>query len=143
MTDIDFQRCQIRVNQGKGKKDRIVPFLTTFKELLAMHADSAKKKGAVYLFESLWKKKYTDRGIRKILKKYSDQAGMVQSISPYKLRHFLLTWLKKNKALTMHSFSLIVDMQSASHLKCILSWPLPVLRMNMSVLSLSFPYKHE
>ncbi|WP_281170828.1 tyrosine-type recombinase/integrase [Shimazuella kribbensis] len=24
--DIDFQQCQIRVNQGKGKKDRIVPF---------------------------------------------------------------------------------------------------------------------
>ncbi|WP_375163211.1 tyrosine-type recombinase/integrase [Laceyella sacchari] len=95
LTDIDFQRCQIRVNEGKGKKDRIVPFPTTFKELLAMHADSAEKKRAVYLFESSWKKKYTDRGIRKILKKYSDQAGMVQSISPHKLRHFLLTWLKK------------------------------------------------
>lgn len=92
---VDFQRCQIRVNEGKGKKDRIVPFPTTFKELLAMHADSAEKKGAVYLFESSWKKKYTDRGIRKILKKYSDQAGMAQSISPHKLRHFLLTWLKK------------------------------------------------
>ncbi len=95
LTDIDFRRCQIRVNQGKGKKDRIVPFPTTFKELLAMHADNSEKKGAVYLFESSWKKKYTDRGIRKILKKYSDQAGMVQSISPHKLRHFLLTWLKK------------------------------------------------
>jgi hypothetical protein len=46
-------------------------------KLLAMHADSVEKKGAVYLFESSWKKKYTDRGIRKILKKYSDQAGMV------------------------------------------------------------------
>ncbi|WP_309495608.1 hypothetical protein [Mechercharimyces sp. CAU 1602] len=34
---MDFQRCQIRVNQGKGKKDRIVPFPTAFKELLAMH----------------------------------------------------------------------------------------------------------
>lgn len=60
-----------------------------------MHADNAEKKGAVYLFESSWKKKYTDRGIRKILKKYSDQASMVQSISPHKLRHFLPTWLKK------------------------------------------------
>jgi integrase/recombinase XerD len=31
----------------------------------------------------------------KILKKYSDLAGMEQSISPHKFRHFLLTWLKK------------------------------------------------
>ncbi|MFC7442042.1 tyrosine-type recombinase/integrase [Laceyella putida] len=62
LADIDFQRCQIRVNEGKGKKDRIVPFPATFKELLAMHADRAEKKGAVYLFESSWKKKYTDRG---------------------------------------------------------------------------------
>lgn len=63
--------------------------------MLASHTNHAEKAGAVYLFESSWKKKYTDRGIRKILKKYSDQAGMVHSISPNKLRHFLLTWLKK------------------------------------------------
>lgn len=60
-----------------------------------MHADSMKKKQAVYLFESSWKKKYTDRGIRKILAKYSEVAGMTQNLSPHKLRHFLLTWLKK------------------------------------------------
>ncbi|MCC3380634.1 tyrosine-type recombinase/integrase [Paenibacillus farraposensis] len=60
-----------------------------------MHADSMKKKQAVYLFESSWKKKYTDRGIRKILAKYSEEAGLVQSLSPHKLRYFLLTWLKK------------------------------------------------
>jgi len=31
-----------------------------------MHADSMNKKQAVFLFESTWKKKYTDRGICKI-----------------------------------------------------------------------------
>lgn len=60
-----------------------------------MHADSLKKKQAIYLFESSWNKKYTDRGIRKILAKYSEQAILVQNLSPHKLRHFLLTWLKK------------------------------------------------
>ncbi|MGW8959403.1 tyrosine-type recombinase/integrase [Paenibacillus sp. NPDC055715] len=54
-----------------------------------------RKKQALYLFESSWKKKYTDRGIRKILVKYSEEAGWVQNLSPHKLRHFLLTWLKK------------------------------------------------
>jgi len=47
------------------------------------------------LFESSWKKKYTDRGIRKILAKYSEEADLVQNLSPHKLQHFLLTWLKK------------------------------------------------
>lgn len=93
--DVDFEQCQIRILQGEGKKDRVVPFPPGFKETLAMHAETVKRKGAVYLFESSWKKKYTDRGVRKILQKYSALAGMESSISPHKLRHFLFTWLKK------------------------------------------------
>ena len=95
ISDIDFDRCQIRINQGKGKKDRIVPFPESFKEVLAMHTQSITQKGGLYLFESSWKKPYTDRGIRKILAVYSKEAGMKHSISPHKLRHFLFTWLKK------------------------------------------------
>jgi integrase/recombinase XerD len=95
IADVDFEACQIRINQGKGKKDRIVPFPSGFKEILAMHASSMAKKGAVYLFESTHKKLYTDRGIRKILANYAKEAGLDQSISPHKLRHFLFTWLKK------------------------------------------------
>ncbi len=53
------------------------------------------RKGGKYLFESSWKRPYSDRGVRKILADYSKAAGMKQSISPQKLRHFLFTWLKK------------------------------------------------
>jgi integrase/recombinase XerD len=95
LNDIDLLNCQIRINQGKGKKDRMVPFPEGFKEVLGIHCDSSLKNNAVYLFESSWKKKYTDRGIRKILEKYSIQAGLDKTISPHKLRHFLFTWLKK------------------------------------------------
>lgn len=95
LSDIDFQRCQIRINSGKGDKDRIVPFPEQFKEVLALHAENLKGKGATYLFESSWKKPYTDRGIRKILERYAQDAGLNKTISPHKLRHFLFTWLKK------------------------------------------------
>lgn len=95
LTDIDFDRCQIRITEGKGGKDRIVPFPDSFKEILAMHAHNSNDKGNKYLFESSWKKPYTDRGIRKILEQYSREAGMEHAISPHKLRHFLFTWLKK------------------------------------------------
>ena len=93
--EIDFDRCQIRITEGKGKKDRIVPFPGSFKEVLAIHVHNRREKGGEYLFESSWKKPYTDRGIRKILENYSQAAGMEHSISPHKLRHFLFTWLKK------------------------------------------------
>jgi integrase/recombinase XerD len=48
----------------------------------------------VFLFESSWKKPYTDRGVRKILARYTQAAGITASISPHILRHFLFTWLK-------------------------------------------------
>ena len=95
LEDVDFERCQIRINDGKGGKDRIVPFPVSFKEVLAMHVDQMSQKKATYLFESSWKRKYTTRGIHKILAKYAEAAGLSKPISPHQLRHFLLTWLKK------------------------------------------------
>src|SRR5881398_4194373 len=53
------------------------------------------EKGAVYLFESSCRNKYTDRGVRKMLACYAAQAGITRSMSPHKWRHFLFTWLKK------------------------------------------------
>jgi integrase/recombinase XerD len=95
LEDVDYDRCQIRIWQGKGGKDRVVPFPVSFQEVLAMHADRMRQRQAKYLFESSWNKPYTDRGIRKILTKYDRKAGITRRISPHRLRHFLFTWLKK------------------------------------------------
>lgn len=95
ISDIDLERCQIRINQGKGGKDRVVPFPFSFREILSMYVTQIQEKKAIYLFESSWKKSYSDRGIRKILMRYTQAAGIESSVSPHKLRHFLLTWLKK------------------------------------------------
>jgi site-specific recombinase XerD len=67
----------------------------TFKEALALHMAAMKSKGASYLFESSWKRRYSDRGVRKLLARYAAAAGLDQTISPHMLRHYLLTWLKK------------------------------------------------
>ena len=92
---VDFDRCQIKIIKRNNKKERLVPFPVSFKELLAMHVDSIKIKKGIYLFESRLGKPYTDRGVRKILAIYTKEAGMEHSISPRKLRHFLFTWMKK------------------------------------------------
>jgi integrase/recombinase XerD len=57
--------------------------------------EQMRTKGAIYLFESMRKHKYTDRGVRKMLARYAAQAGITRSMSPHKWRHFLFTWLKK------------------------------------------------
>ena len=93
--DVDFDSYQLRIVAGKGKKDRRVPFPKSFREILALHVSNANKNKQSHLFESSWKRPYSDRGIRKMLEKYSKMAGMKQTISPHKLRHFLFTWLKK------------------------------------------------
>ncbi len=95
LDEVDVESCQIRITQGKGSKDRQVPFPRPFRELLALHIEHMRAKGAIYLFESVRKHKYTDRGVRKMLTRYAAQAGITHSMSPHKWRHFLFTWLKK------------------------------------------------
>lgn len=90
-----MEQCQIRINRGKGGKDRVVPFPVSFKEALALHAAGMEARGASYLFESSRQHKYSERGVRRMLQRYSELAGLSQPLSPHKLRHFLLTWLKK------------------------------------------------
>jgi integrase/recombinase XerD len=95
LDEVDLDRCQIRINRGKGDKDRVVPFPDAFKESLGMHTEKLRERGATYLFESSWKKPYSDRGVRRMLERYATAAGLEHNVSPHQLRHFLLTWLKK------------------------------------------------
>ncbi len=93
--EVDLNACQLKIISVTGKKDRKVPFPKSFRETLALHLSNANKNKQLNVFESSWKKPYSDRGIRRILEKYSKIAEMDQNISPHKLRHFLFTWLKK------------------------------------------------
>ncbi len=38
--DVDLDRCRIRIEQGKGAKDRYVPYPAAVKETLALHIDA-------------------------------------------------------------------------------------------------------
>lgn len=95
LVDLDLDACRIRITQGKGGKDRYVPFPATFKEALALHVDAQGKAAAAYLFESSWKKPYSTRGVRALLARYAEKAGFEHNMPPHRLRHFLFTWLKE------------------------------------------------
>jgi integrase/recombinase XerD len=95
LSEVNLEQCQLRINHAKGGKDRVVPFPPGFKEALAGHVQLLRQKKAVYLFESRRKKKYSERGVRRMLERYSQKAGLSRPLAPHQLRHFLLTWLKK------------------------------------------------
>ena len=95
ISDVNFEKCQITIPKIGRKKERIVPFPDSFKEVLALYVETILKKGSIYLFESTWKNAYTDRGIRRILAIYAKKADMSTTISPRRMRHFLIAWMKK------------------------------------------------
>jgi integrase/recombinase XerD len=95
LADVDLDACRIRITGGKGGKDRQVPFPASFKETLALHIAAQHSKGAVFLFESSWKKPYSTRGVRAMLARYAAKAGLAHNMPPHRLRHFLFTWLKE------------------------------------------------
>lgn len=95
LQDVNLKQHQIRIQSGKGNKDRIVPFPQAFRELLAVHIDKMTQQNATFLFESNRKAPYSERGIRKMFATYSEKAQLDKTISPHQLRHFLLLWLKK------------------------------------------------
>ncbi len=90
---IDLEQTRIRINQGKGGKDRYVLFPPYFRGELAQYVSIQKEKGASYLFESNRMSKFTTRWIREIVKKYAQRAGITKRIHPHLFRHQILTYL--------------------------------------------------
>ncbi len=95
LKDVDLAALKIRVEQGKGKKDRYVPFPGSFRGELIQFIENQKARGAKYLFETNRLDKFTTRWIRAITKRYAVKAGIQKRIYPHLFRHQLLTHLTK------------------------------------------------
>jgi integrase/recombinase XerD len=93
LKDVDLDSMRIRIDHGKGDKDRYVLFPPSFRGELAQYVSIQKEKGAVYLFESNRMSKFTTRWIREIVKKYARKAEIEKRIHPHLFRHQLLTYL--------------------------------------------------
>jgi len=95
--DIKLQKCVIHIKKDDNdKKVRIVPFYSDFKQSLSEYIKEIQSKSKKeYLFESNWGKPFSPQGIRSILSEYSKLAQMKENITPGKLRHFLLLWMKE------------------------------------------------
>src|SRR6516164_8031855 len=85
-TDIDSQRMVIRVNQGKGQKDRYVMLSPKLLETLRSYFRVVRPKG--WLFEGDVPGQPITRGaVEHICQKAARISGIRKSISPHSMRH--------------------------------------------------------
>jgi integrase/recombinase XerD len=94
-SDIDIERCTIRVEQGKGSKDRTTLFPESLKLAISAYLDATPNN--VYLFESGRCSKYTPRRIQQIVAKYADAAGLQGKVHVHLFRHQCLSTLTRAK----------------------------------------------
>lgn len=89
--DLNFSRMLVRVNQGKGNKDRytilsksLVPEL---QEYLRRYTPEE------FLFEGPWGGPYSASSVVKIVARAANEAGILRRVTPHMLRHSFATHL--------------------------------------------------
>ena len=83
--DIDSVRMQIRVVQGKGKKDRYTLLGVKTLEILNKYISEYKPKN--FLFEGQKSEEYSRRTIAEILRKSVEKTGIKKHVTVHTLRH--------------------------------------------------------
>ncbi|MEO0234655.1 MAG: site-specific tyrosine recombinase/integron integrase [candidate division WOR-3 bacterium] len=94
--DIDLENRIIRIEKGKGDKERIVPFNNKIKELIIKYIplrDKIRRQECKTLLISRNGKKLDNSIIRKIVKKRIKNFAEISNISPHTLRHSFATHL--------------------------------------------------
>jgi integrase/recombinase XerD len=102
LTDIDRERMVVRVEQGKGKKDRYVMLSPNLLELLRDCWRAARKKGWMYpgqpwLFPSYRGRHTSARQLHRIVRLAAGRAGITKRVGVHTLRHSFATHLLEQK----------------------------------------------
>ncbi len=87
--DLDGQRNLIRIEQGKGKKDRYLPFSAPLKKLLQEYYLAYHPKD--FLFEGQDGGVYGERSIELVLERAVKKAGIRKKVILHTLRHSYAT----------------------------------------------------
>lgn len=92
VVDIHWDRRQIFIRAGKGKKDRVVQLSEVLKRVLRLYFDEYKP--IYWLFEGSDRKtQYSSSSVQKVVKKARLNAGIQRTVTPHVLRHCYATHL--------------------------------------------------
>lgn len=103
VSDVDLETCRIRVNQGKGSKDRYVLFGKSFATALRTHVAARPKNR--WLFQTRRNTRFTTRRVQQIVKHYAEKSGV--KATPHTFRHQAITWLTRHSGLADAELQLI------------------------------------
>ncbi|MCM2371062.1 tyrosine-type recombinase/integrase [Aporhodopirellula aestuarii] len=95
VADVDLANSKIRINDGKGSKDRYVLFGKSFATALRTHM--AAHPSNRWLFQTRRNSKYTTRRLQQIVKQYAIEAGV--TATPHTFRHQAITWLTRHSGM--------------------------------------------
>jgi len=106
MTDIDIQRCVIKV-LGKGSKERLIPFGESALEALNDYLKDRCKSPTKEIFLSNRGTKLSRQAFWQRIKIYLHREGLKETISPHTLRHAFATHLL-NRGADLRSVQLLL-----------------------------------
>jgi integrase/recombinase XerD len=95
VSDVDLEACRIRVNQGKGGKDRTVLFGKSFSVALRTHLSAHPDNR--WLFQTRRNTRYSTRRVQQIVGSYAEKAGV--KATPHTFRHQAITWLTRHSGM--------------------------------------------
>lgn len=92
MQDLQWDRGQLFIQGGKGKKDRIVMLGEVLKNMLQEYVEEYQP--SYWLFEGqVANKPYSAKSLNTVVKKAAKKAGIVQRVTTHTLRHCFATHL--------------------------------------------------
>ena len=100
LADLDFDRRQLRVVQGKGKKDRYVPLSEHL--IRGLRSYISAEKPQEYLFGGVaivdraggdFDSRYSQKGVQWAVKEAAKRAGIIKGVHVHTLRHTCATHL--------------------------------------------------
>jgi site-specific recombinase XerD len=94
LTDIDRQRMQVRVEQGKGRKDRYTKLSEKILPVLDKYLEEYKPEE--FIFNGEKGKAYSERSVQEVVKSIAIKAGIAQKVTPKTLRHTFATHSLEN-----------------------------------------------
>lgn len=103
IADVDLEACKIRINQGKGSKDRYVLFGKSFATALRTHI--AAHPNNRWLFQTQRHGRFSTRRVQQVVSKYAAEAGV--KATPHTFRHQAITWLTRHSGMADAELQLI------------------------------------
>lgn len=91
LADIDIDRKQVRIRQGKGRRDRIIVLADSILPMLNNYLSTYSPKH--FLIEGQSGGRYSSESIRAVLKRSCALASIQKRVTPHTLRHSFATHL--------------------------------------------------